>query len=77
MIAKGTKVKVNIPRDIVNTGSGFDKLADKFNGLVTTVTRAKMLKLRSSYFQILELEDCVSPKGIPYTFLADWVEVAS
>ena len=47
----------------------------KFNGQQFLVSKVKRLRTHDTYGYMYELRGCVSEKGIPYTFVEEWLEV--
>ena len=69
-IHKGDMVLVMAPTDY-----NLAEPVTKYNGEFHRVTRILGACYNSPNSRAVELEDCVSEKGIPYLFLRDWVTV--
>ena len=70
MIKDRSLVRVKIDPDELH-GQG----VKKFNGQQFLVSRAKRLRHHGTTEYIYELRGCVSEKGVPYSFVEEWLEV--
>lgn len=77
MIVKGDTVRIYIPPEACRTIGINNTLARKYNNCIGVVSRIKTFyrdDIKGSKLgAYCEIEDLVSPAGVPYTFDIDWV----
>lgn len=71
----GTSVILRLPPDHFAVTEGL-RAFDGFVLKVSRIVRVRETNSSSSTTSYMELEDCVSDKGVPYGIAADWVKRA-